>query len=78
MINYPDCNDYRQTNILLPRHRSKELDLEGKVFMMNAYPANRQYEEIKVRIVQASNMNIINTLTNEKVLLNQELQEKIL
>jgi len=77
MINYPDCNDYRQTNILLPRHRSKELDLEGKVFMMNAYPANRQYEEIKVRIVQASNMNIINTLTNEKVLLNQDFDPSI-
>ena len=60
LMNYPDCSDYRNYNILLPRGFVKELEFEGKVFLNNPYPASRAEEEVKFRFKTYSNITIIN------------------
>jgi hypothetical protein len=67
MINYPDCSDYRIT-VLLPKHFQTEVDLFGRVFMNNPYPANRASEKINYRINDNVNLKIINSETNEEIL----------
>ena len=76
MINYPDCINYRESAISIPQFRSTRLDLDGRIFLSNAYPANRQDEVVKYRIVNGGNMDIINTNTNEKILLNTDLDQR--
>ena len=77
LINYPDCVDYKDEFIKIQRYSYKEFDLDGKVFLSNAYPANRQNEEIKVRIVDSAGIKIVNSNTNEEILLNTDFDPKI-
>ena len=60
LMNYPDCFQYRNYRILLPRGFVKELDFEGKVFLNNPYPASRASEEVKFRFNSYNNMTIKN------------------
>ena len=75
LINYPDCVDYKNVNI--SRHHYSVFDLDGNIFMSNAYPANRQNEEVKVRIVNSDGIKITNSNTNEEILLNTDFDPKI-
>ena len=77
LINYPDCVDYKDDFINISRYNYKEFDLDGKVFMSNSYPADRQKDEIKVRIVDSSGLKIINSNTNEEIVLNTDFDPKI-
>ena len=75
MINYPDCDDYPD-QILLPLYDVRVISLLGKVYMINAYPANRQDEPIKVRITKADGAVITNDETKEKIELNVDFDPK--
>lgn len=67
-MNYPDCFNYRQREITIPKRRSiKDIDLSGKVFMDNPYPASRASEEIKVRFESNSNISIVNTKDGKEI-----------
>ncbi len=62
LMNYPDCFNYREKEITIPKHFSiKDIDFSGKVFMNNPYPADRAKEEIKVRFETNSNISIVNS-----------------
>ena len=49
LMNYPDCDDYRSSPVLLPRGFMKEIEFSGKVWMSNPYPASRLSENINFR-----------------------------
>ena len=68
LMNYPDCFNYREREITIPKRRSiKDIDLSGKVFMDNPYPASRASEEIKIRFESNSNISIVNTKDNKVI-----------
>ena len=78
IMNYPDCDDYRTTPILLPRHRTKDdFDFSGKVFMNNPYPASRANEEIKVRFEKFSNISLVNLIDNKEIVSEQDYNSKL-
>ena len=77
LVNYPDCVDYKDEFIKIARYHYKEFDLDGKVFMSNSYPADRQKEEVKVRIVDSAGLKILNSITNEEIFLNTDIDPSI-
>ena len=76
LINYPDCTNYRDEPILLPKHLAKELDFSGKVFLNNAYSADKQSEIIYVRFEEYGNITLINTKDNQKIEVNKDYDPK--
>ena len=68
IMNYPDCIDYREEPILLPKHYATQFALSGKIFMNNPYPASRAAEVIKARFGKAENLKY---LINE----NKQIEE---
>ena len=68
LMNYPDCFNYREKEITVPKKRTVDnIDLTGKVFMNNPYPASRANEEIKVRFESNSNISIVNTEDGKEI-----------
>ena len=67
LMNYPDYVDFRDSPILIPKGFFREFDFIGKVFLSNPYPANRK-EIIKVRFKSYSNLTIINSINNAKLI----------
>ena len=63
LMNYPDCIDFRESPILIPKGFVKEFDFEGKIFLSNPYPAYRK-EVLKIRFKSYSNITIISSLNN--------------
>ena len=70
IMNYPDCSDFRNSPILLPKHFVKELDFVGKVFLNNPYLFDRASEEVKVRFKSYSNITITDIIDNKEILPN--------
>ena len=70
LINYPDCFNFRDEPILLPKNRAKEFDFSGKVFLNNAYPADKQSDEISVRFETLSNLTLLNLKDNKTIVEN--------
>ena len=60
LMNYPDCVDFNGEPIILPKNRARSFDFDGKVFINNAYPADRQDEEIYIRFNSFSNLTFTN------------------
>ena len=58
LMNYPDCNNYRNYRMLLPRGFVKDIDFEGRVFLNNPYPADRADEVVKFRFNPYTNITI--------------------
>ena len=67
LLNYPECKDSKQSH-LLPIHHQIVITKLPTLYMSNPYPANRQNEEIYLRILDNSGINIFNEKTNEKIL----------
>ena len=63
LMNYPDCIDFRDSPILIPKGFAKEFDFVGKIFLSNPYPAYRK-EVLKIRFKPYSNITIISSLDN--------------
>ena len=78
LMNYPDCKDFRSEPILLPKHLFKELDFSGKVFMINAYPADRQKEKISVQLEDFGNINITNLKGTENIEANKDYDSSLI
>ena len=70
IMNYPDCRNFRDTRILLPKGFVKEFDFVGKVFLNNPYPADRADEEVYVRFKNYSNIDFINVNGNKAIVPN--------
>ena len=66
-MNYPDCHDYKNYHMLLPRGFSKVIDLDGKVFLNNPYPDISANTEIRYRFSSISNITIKNANNNSKI-----------
>ena len=62
IMNYPDCNDYKTSPILLPRLYLRELDFVGRVFLNNPYLFERADEKIRIRFKNYSNIEITNII----------------
>ena len=78
LMNYPDCDDYRNIPILLPRHRTKDdFDFSGKVFMNNPYPASRANEEVKLRFESFSNISLVNLEGNKEIESGKDYTSKL-
>ena len=67
IMNYPDCHDYKNYHMLLPRGFSKVIDLDGKVFLNNPYPDISANTEIRYRFSSISNITIKNANNNSKI-----------
>ena len=63
IMNYPDCIDYKDSEILIPWGFAKEFDFVGKIFLSNPYPAERK-EVLKIRFKSYSNISITNAVNN--------------
>ena len=60
LMNYPECYSYYNNKVyVIPRHRSREVDFKGFVFLNNPYPADRIPEEVNVKFAAYSNMSIV-------------------
>ncbi len=78
LMNYPDCFNYKEKEIVIPKHYSKEdIDLSGKVFMNNPYPASRASEEIKVRFESNSNISIVNSNDGKEIEEGKDYDSKV-
>ena len=73
LMNYPDCTDYRDKTLTIPRYYSlKDFDFVGKVFMNNPYPASRADEEISIQFEPFTvNMTLHDTKLNKDIVPNQ-------
>ena len=78
IMNYPDCKNYRDETILLPQHLSREFDFSGKVFMDNAYPADRQKEEIFIRFNDFGNFTFYDIKEKKNIVANEDYDCKSL
>ena len=67
LINYPDCDDYRNYAILLPKNYMKEFEFMGKVYLSNPYPSDIK-EEIKIRFKSYSNITITNIANDANII----------
>ena len=63
LINYPDCTNYKDKTLIIPRHYSlNDFDFTGKVFLSNPYPASRAEEKLYIQFESStSNLTIFNT-----------------
>ena len=72
-VDYPDCEDYSKTPILLPRKLPFEFSLSEKVFMGNPYSDTSNGEIIKLRITNSQDTTVYNVDKKEELLLNEDL-----
>ena len=63
IMNYPDCKDYEPV-ILIPKNRAKSIAIGSHYFLSNPYPADRQSEQLSIRLSQVANVTIKNDLNN--------------
>jgi len=78
IMNYPDCKNYRDETILLPQHLSREFDFSGKVFMDNAYPADRQKEEIFIRFNDFGNFTFYDIKEKKNIESNKDYDSSLI
>ena len=81
LMNYPFCHKANKT-FTIPKHYSYDsLSFEGKVFMVNPYPASRANETIYIRFKSYANVSIINSDNKKEIVYgkdyNPELSLKI-
>ena len=69
-VDYPDCEDYSKTPVLLPRKLHKELSLDKNVFMGNPYSDLNNGEIINVRITNSQGTTVYNIDKKEELLEN--------
>ena len=69
LINYPDCTNYKNNVLKIPKHYSlPEFDFTGKVFMLNPYPASRADEKICIRFERfTANLTIFDIKKNTNI-----------
>ena len=72
-VDYPDCEDYSKTPILLPRKLHLKLSLDKNVYMGNPYSDESNEEIIKVRITNSHNTMVYNADKKEEILENTNL-----
>ena len=78
LLNYPECEISKQfQSQLLPIHHSTVIqNLPILLYMGNPYPADRQNENIYLRISDHSGVNIFNEETNEEILNDFNFKEE--
>ena len=69
LMNYPDCTDYKDKTLVIPRHYSlNDFDFTGKVFMCNPYPASRADEKIQIKFESlTTNLTVFNKKINTNI-----------
>ena len=78
IMNYPDCFNYREVPLLLPKHFTTTFELSGKVFMNNPYPARRADEEIDARFSKIdSNLKFVILKDNKAIEENKDYDESL-
>ena len=76
LMNYPDCDDFRSSAVLLPRGFIKEIEFSGKVFMRNPYPASRLNEDINFRFKPYGDISVINFDDGKALEANKDYSSK--
>ena len=76
LINYPDCEDYSSIDnpALLPKRFFIRIDLSGKIYINNPLPANRANEVVYFRILDNSNIIILNSTSNVELLKDKDYE----
>ena len=72
-VDYPDCEDYSKTPVLLPRNLPLKITLCEKVFMGNPYSDLSNGEIINARIINSTGTTVYNVDTKEVILENTDL-----
>ena len=76
LMNYPDCEDYKSSQVLLPRGFVKEIEFSGKVWMSNPYPASRLNEDINFRFKPYGNISVTNLDDGNQLVANKDYSSK--
>ena len=73
LVDYPDCEDYSKTPVLLPRNLPLKIKLCEKVFMGNPYSDLTEGEIINARIINAQGTIVLDANNNDTILENTDL-----
>ena len=76
LLNYPDCDDFRTSPVLLPRGFLKEIEFSGKVWMSNPYPSSRLSEKVNFRFKPYGNISVINLDDNKALVADKDYSSK--
>ena len=72
MINYPVCEVIDTNKFQIPLHYSHTFSFSPLVYLINPYPASRASEKVYIRILEKSNLKLVNKATNEELELNKD------
>ena len=72
-VDYPDCEDYSKTPVLLPRKLHLRLSLDKSVYMGNPYSDLSNTDIISVRITKLQGTTAYNVDLKEEILENKDL-----
>ena len=72
-VDYPDCKDYSENPVLLPRKLKLKLSLDKSVYMGNPYSDISKEDIISVRITNLNGITVFNADTDEEILTNVNL-----
>ena len=79
LIDYPDCTDYKDKTLTIPRHYSiNDYDFIGKIWINNPYPASRANEIVQMKFETfTANLTILDTKKNEAIAPGKKYDENL-
>jgi len=72
MINYPVCKVIDPDKFQIPIRFSHTFSLTPLVYLINPYPASRASDKVYFRLLEKSNLKLVNQATNEELELNKD------
>ena len=79
LINFPSCEDYRETPILLPKNFIKDdFDMSGRIFFENAYPAIEQSSNVTIRFEDCIGVSLTDKKTGKDIEANKDYDSSLI
>ena len=72
MINYPFCKVIDPQKFQIPLFFSHTLTFQSLFYLLNPYPASRASDKVYFRILEKSNLKLIDVASNEELVLNKD------
>ncbi len=72
MINYPFCEIINSKKFQIPLFFTQSFSFQPLFYLINPYPASRAKEKVYFRILEISNIKLIDQASNEELVLNKD------
>ena len=72
MINYPFCRVIEPKNFQIPLFFSHTFTFNPLFYLLNPYPASRANEKVYFRLLEKTNVKLVDQATNEELVLNKD------